>query len=151
MVSFQVVSGQEIAFYMMNQGNYSLWRTGRPSTVVRYIPMAASGNFTLTPQATGTYYFIFENQDSSRHSVIFSLSVLQTTETLDPYAENAGFLVIGLGLVIFLLGARTGGKKRPKAKAETIKTTGSTPRCKYCGAEITKGQSFCSKCGRSQQ
>jgi len=144
--SFQVVDSREIALYVMDGGNFSLWRAGHPSTILLAKPIAISSNFTLTPQTTGTYYFIFDNQDTTRRTVIFSLSAVDITAIPNPIFDDAGYILFALGIVLFAIGARTG-----KAKPKPAKVRESTVRCKFCGAELAKSQTFCAKCGRAQQ
>ncbi len=143
---FQVVDSREIAMYVMDGANFSLWRTGRPSTIILAKPTAIYFNFTLTPQSTGTYYFIFDNQDITKRTVIFSLSVVEDSTVPNPLFSSVGYLVFVLGILLFAIGARTG-----KAKPKPIKTVETGIRCKFCGAQLARGQTFCDKCGRAQQ
>jgi hypothetical protein len=141
--AFQVADSREIAFYVMDEGNFSMWRAGHPSAVVIVKPVAISYNFTFATPAAGTYYFIFDNQDtSSRRTVIFVLSTVEDTVVPNPYFDNAGYIAFALGIVLLAIGAKTGGPKR--IREEVV-------RCKYCRAKLTKGETFCAKCGRSQQ
>jgi hypothetical protein len=144
--SLQVSGAQEVAMYVMTEGNFSLWRAGQPTAILLAKPVAITYNFTITPQASGTYYFVFDNQDTTKRVVIFSLSVLQDTIVLSPTIEYAGYEVFAVGVVLFAIGART-GKRKPEPKE--IEETGV--RCKFCGARIVQDQTFCEKCGRSQQ
>jgi len=149
--SFQVVDGREIAMYVMDEGNFSLWRTGHPSAIILAKPIAISYNFTLTPHATGTYYFVFDNEDTSRRTVIFSLSLVEDTVVVNPLVGYAGYEIFALGMILFAIGART-GKRKPKPEPEVISETVEAPhRCKFCGAELAEGEMFCAKCGRAQQ
>jgi hypothetical protein len=149
--SFQVVDGREIAMYVMDEGNFTLWRTGHPSAIILAKPIAISYNFTLTPHATGTYYFVFDNEDTSRRTVIFSLSLVEDTAVISPAVGYAGYEIFALGIILFAIGART-GKRKPKPEPEVIsETVEATHRCKFCGAELAEGEMFCAKCGRAQQ
>jgi len=149
--SFQVVDGREIAMYVMDEGNFSLWRTGHPSAIILAKPIAISYNFTLTPHAAGTYYFVFDNEDTSRRTVIFSLSLVEDTAVISPVVGYAGYEIFALGMILFAIGART-GKRKPKPEPEVIsETVEATVRCKFCGAELAEGEKFCAKCGRAQQ
>jgi hypothetical protein len=149
--SFQVVDGREIAMYVMDEGNFSLWMTGHPSAIILAKPIAISYNFTLTPHATGTYYFIFDNEDTSRRTVIFSLSLVEDIAVVNPVVSYAGYEIFALGIIVFAIGART-GKRKPKPEPEVIReTVEATQRCKFCGAELAEGEKFCAKCGRAQQ
>ncbi len=144
--SMEVADGREIAFYVMNEGNFSHWRAGRPSAVILVKPTAITYNFTFSPSADGTYYFIFDNQDTSRRVVIFSLSAVNTVIVLNPLIQYAGFEALGIGIVLSLLALR-GGRKRPEARP--VEADGWV--CKFCGAENRGVQSFCEKCARSQK
>jgi hypothetical protein len=152
--SLVVGVGQEVGFYVMDEGNFSLWRAGKPSIILLAKPSAVSYNFTITPQATGTYYFVFDNQDTARRVVIFSLSVVEDTTVLSPLVEYAGYLVFALGIVMFAIGART-GKPRPKPEVAPAVTPAvplaTRVHCRFCGAEIARDQMFCEKCGRAQR
>ena len=143
--SLQVAEGREVAFYVMNEGNFSLWRTGRPSSIVLVEPIAVSYNFTLSPSVAGTYYFVFDNQDTGPRTVIFSLSSVQTITVLSPLLQYASFELLLLGAALSFLGLR-GGKK--KAKPSPVVESGW--KCKFCGALNEEGRVFCVKCGRSK-
>jgi len=143
--SLQVAEGREVAFYVMNEGNFSLWRTGRPSSIVLVEPIAVSYNFTLSPSVAGTYYFVFDNQDTGPRTVIFSLSSVQTITVLSPLLQYASFELLLLGAALSFLGLG-GGKK--KAKPSPVVESGW--KCKFCGALNEEGRVFCVKCGRSK-
>ncbi len=139
----EVAGGREIAFYVMNEGNFSQWRMGRPSAVILVKPTTAYYNFTFIPRADATYYFIFDNQDSSRRSVIFSLSELRTATALSPVAQYAGYEILATGIILLLLAVKTGRKLKAIEGPKWI--------CKFCGAKNIGEQTYCEKCGRSQQ
>lgn len=144
--SVQVADGREIAFYVMNEGNFSLWRLGAPAEVVLVSPAAVFHNFTFTPAADGTYYFVFDNHDASGLVVIFSLSAIGTGTALSPIVQYAGYEAVAIGILLSTVGLKT-GKKRVGAKA--VEITGWL--CKFCGKENHHEQAFCAKCGRSQK
>jgi hypothetical protein len=143
--SLQVGDGREVAFYIMNEGNFSQWRVGHPSVIVLAKPTAISYNFTFTPKATGTYYFVFDNQDTTRRVVIFSLNLINENLLLSPFLEYAAYELLGLGILLTALGLRLGRKKH---EPEASVVTGW--KCKFCRTENSGEQTFCSKCGRSQ-
>ena len=143
--SLQVAEGREVAFYVMNEGNFSLWRAGHPSVLVLVEPIAVSYNFTLSSTVTGMYYFVFDNQDNSPRTVIFSLSLAQTVTVLSPLLQYASFELLLLGAVLSFLGLR-GGKKKVKPSAVVV----SGWKCKFCGASNEEKRVFCAKCGRSR-
>jgi hypothetical protein len=141
----EVSDGREIAFYVMDEGNFSEWRIGRPSAIVLAKPLAITYNFTFAPRTSGTYYFVFDNQDTVRRTVIFSLNTVEVVAVLSPVVEYAAYELLLVGIVFAGLGVKTGKKmaKRPPAK--------DIWHCKFCGEENSGSDRFCSKCGRSQQ
>jgi hypothetical protein len=153
--SLEVAGGRELAFYVMNEGNFSQWRAGRPSAVVLVKSTVTYYNFTLTPTVDGTYYFVFDNPDPSGRNVVFSLNTVKNTVELPPLLQFGGYEILAIGIIFSFLGVR-GGKKKPKpvpprveAPVETVKTTGWS--CRYCGTKNTDNQIFCQSCGRSHQ
>jgi hypothetical protein len=149
--SLQVAEGRDVAFYVMDAGNFSLWSTRRPSATVLAEPTAVSYNFTMSPNAAGTYYFVFDNQNNSPRTVIFSLSSVQTVTVLNPLVQYANFEILLVGLVLSYLGLK-GGKSKPEPSPVVKKTRTSAPswKCKFCGALNEEKRVFCVKCGRSQ-
>ena len=145
--TLEVTDGREIAFYVMDQGNFSLWRAGQPSTIILAKPTTISYNFTFTPTTSGTYFFIFDNQDTARRAVIFSLSSVENLTVLNPVVEFAGYETSLVGLILCLFGIGT-GKKRETISAEA---TEAGWKCRFCGAVNTGDQTFCEHCGRSQR
>jgi hypothetical protein len=144
--SVNVAGARQVGFYVMNEGNFSLWRAGHPAALVLAQPLAISYNFTIIPSTSGTYYFVFDNEDSSAHVVIFNLSSIQNVVVLNPLLQYAAFELLFLGVVLCYFGLR-GGKRKAKAKAK------SEPgwKCRFCGARnVTEDQTFCPKCGRAQ-
>jgi hypothetical protein len=158
MGSLEVTAGQEVGFYVMDEGNFTLWRAGQPSSILLAKPIAITYNFTITPKTTGTYYFVFDNPDTTRRVVIFSLSTIESRTVLNPIIDYSGYLILALGIVLFAIGART-GKRKPKPELQIKRGATAKPetepetvvRCRFCGAEVPKGEKFCAKCGRAQQ
>jgi len=144
--SVQVAGGRQVGFYVMNEGNFSLWRAHQPASVVLAEPLAVSYNFTVSPTSSGTYYFLFDNRDSSPNTVIFSLSSLQEVISLNPIVQYSGFELLLLGALLSFFGLR-GGK--PKVASERVIDSGW--KCRFCGAQnVTDDRAFCAKCGRAQ-
>ncbi len=143
--SLQVGNGQEIAMYVMDEANFAQWQTKHTGQVLLANPMAISYNFTISPNTTGTYYFIFDNQDTTKRVVILSIGVLENTTVVSPFIENAGFELFALGIVFFAIGAKIGRKPKPE---ETLETG---VRCRFCRTKIPTGETFCPKCGRAQK
>jgi hypothetical protein len=150
--TFEVTGNHELAFYVMNQGNFSQWRAGHPSAVLLVKSTAAFYNFTLTPVVSDTYDFIFENSDSSARDVVFSLSAVQNTVTISPIIQFAGIETLAIGIIFAYFGVR-GGKKKIKQPSEPqpIPAEVAGWSCKYCGTRNGEGEIFCESCGRSNQ
>jgi len=145
--SVNVANGRQVGFYVMNEGNFSLWRAGRPAVLVLAEPLVISYNFTISPTYSGTYYFVFQNEDATPHAVIFTLSSVQNVVALNPLLQYAGFELLFLGIVLCYFGLRGGRKRKDEAKGRGD----SGWKCKYCGAKnATEDRTFCAKCGRAQ-
>jgi hypothetical protein len=148
--SLQVSNARQVAFYVMDEGNFSLWRQGRPSTVLLAQPVAISYNFTFSPPSTGTYFFIFDNQNNGVQTVIFSLSAIENVTVLSPFVQYAGFELLLVGIVLSYLSLRGGKKGKQDRKEQSPEVSGW--KCKYCGTVNSDLNSqFCSNCGRSRQ
>lgn len=143
--ALQVADGREVAFYVLDEGNFSLWRAGRPSMLALVELVAISYNFTLSPTISGTYYFVFDNQDNSPRRVIFSLSSARTVTALNPLLQYADFELLLIGIVLSFLGLRGGMKK---SKLSPVVESGW--KCKFCGALNEERLAFCVTCCRSQ-
>jgi hypothetical protein len=144
--TLQVGNGQEIAMYVMDEENFAQWQTRHTGEVLLAMPMAISYNFTISPKVTGTYYFIFDNQDTTKRVVILSIGVLENTIVVSPLIGDAGFELFALGIIFFAIGVRI-GKRKPTSRE--IPETGV--KCRFCHAEIAAGEAFCAKCGRAQK
>jgi len=146
--SLNVGGGHEVGFYVMNAGNFTLWRASQPASLTVDNPNAISYNFTFSPTSSGSYYFIFENQENSPLVVVFSLSSLLDITVLNPFVEYAGYELLLLGIVFSLLGVSGGGGRR--AEAKRVGRAESGWKCKFCGARNAGNEQFCGKCGRAQ-
>jgi len=147
--SLQVSGGRDVAFYVMDEGNFLLWRAGQPSSIIIANPAATVYNLTFTTQSAGTYYFVFDNQDTTRRTVIFSLDVVENRLVTNPIINYAGYELLVIGILLAFVGIRTGSKRTPEPELKPVTETGL--RCRFCHAEISPGQTFCESCGRSQQ
>ena len=147
--TMQVSNGQAVAMYVMDQENFIQWQTRHTGAVLLAKPMAMSYNFTITPKTAGTYYFIFDNQDTTRRVIILSLSTLEDRIVVSPMIENAGYELFALGIIFLAVGVKLGGKKQKHQ--EPLKTPASGTGCRFCGAPLPSGQIFCAKCGRAQK
>jgi hypothetical protein len=147
--SLQVAEGRQVGFYVMDEGNFSLWRTGRPASLVLANPNAISYNFTLSPSLSGTYYFLFDNQADTPLVVVFGLSSVQDVLVLNPFVAYAGYELLLLGVVLSLFGLGGGRSKTEKRRA--VDTSEAGWKCKFCGARNHDHEpTFCAKCGRAQ-
>jgi len=148
--SLQVASGRQVAFYVMDEGNFSLWQQGRPSVVLLAQPLAMMYNFTFSPSTTGTYFFIFDNQDNGARSVIFSLNSIENVTVLSPFVQYAGFELLIIGVALCYLGVKIGKKEAPPPPTPAPEIIGW--KCKFCGTvnEDYNAQ-FCSNCNRSRE
>jgi len=144
--SLEVADGRQVGFYIMNEDNFSLWRVGRPASLVLANPDAISYNFTLSPSLSETYYFVFDNAENSPVVVVFGLSSIQNVVVLNPLVGYAGYELLFLGVVLSFFGLRGGaGKSKKKQAAE------AAWKCKFCGARnVGDKPTFCAKCGRAQ-
>ena len=145
--SLDVSDGREIAFYIMDAGNFSEWRMGHPSAILIAKTLAITYNFTFTPKISGTYFFVFDNQDTTRRTVIFSLNTVEVLAVLSPIVEYAGYEAMLLGIVLSITGIKTGKKKPVQQKT----LTEGLWNCRFCGVDNAGSDVFCTKCGRSQQ
>jgi hypothetical protein len=141
--SLQVADDRQVAFYVMNEGNFSLWRDGRPASLAAANLMATAYNFTFTPPSSGSYYFVFDNQDNSPVTVIFGVSTLQGVTVLSPFVEYAWLELLVVGVLFTFFGARGGGRKK-----EAHRDSGW--KCKFCGVKNVSGTTFCAKCSRAR-
>jgi len=143
--SVDVANSREVAFYIMNEGNFSSWETGQPSQVLYARSRAITFNFSFVPNKDGTYYFVFVNEDTSRRLVVFSLDEIRATIILSPIFQYAAYESLALGIVLAALGAFTGGKKA-RYKIEVPEEW----KCTYCGERNMAKDDFCRKCKRSR-
>jgi hypothetical protein len=147
--SLEVADGRQVGFYVMNEGNFSLWRARRPASLLLANPNAVSYNFTVSPTTSGTYYFVFDNQENSPLAVVFGLSSVQDIMVLNPFVGYAGYELLFLGVVLSFFGLRGGGSK-PETKP-AARTVEPSWKCKFCGVSNPGNEpTFCGKCGRAQ-
>jgi hypothetical protein len=143
--ALEVAGGQEVAFYVMDAGNFSRWRAGEPSAIILARPTVISSNFTFTPTTSSTYYFVFDNQDAARRVVIFSLNTVENVTLLSPIIQFAGYEILLVGIILCLVGIKS-GQKHTASSDQTGRW-----KCKFCGAKNNRDLEFCAKCGRSQR
>jgi hypothetical protein len=144
--SVEVAGGGDVGFYVMNEGNFSSWRAGRPSVIVIAKPSAGFYNFSFTPNIDGTYYFVFDNQaGTGRREVVFALNSAKDVIVLNPAVEYLGFELLAIGTLLAVLGIRT-GKRKLEPKAVPVETW----TCRFCGTENALDRMFCRKCERSR-
>ena len=149
--TLQVEGGSEIGFFIMNAGNFSEWRQGNPSVIVLSKLNAIDYPFNFTTNGSGTYYFVFSNQDPVRKNVVFTLSTMEEVALPNPLVQYAGYETLLIGVLLSIFAVRT-GKKKAKPPRESGEKAGekAESRCKFCGERIGAAESFCSRCGKSQ-
>ena len=148
--SLEVADGRQVGFYVMDEANFSLWRDGRPASLILANPNAISYNFTISIPTAGTYYFVFDNLDNSPLTVVFTLSSVQEATALSPFVAYAGYELLLLGIVFSFFGLRGGGRKKAETK-QAVRTQQAGWECRFCGARnVGDKPTFCSKCGRAQ-
>ncbi len=140
--TIQVEAGQEIGFYVMDEGNLSLWKLGQPANILLAKPSTISSNFTLTPPTTGTYFFVFDNPDQNGRVIVFNASSVRNVPVLPPFIQYADYELLLFGIPLMTLGLKTGKKSRSKKSV--------AQKCRFCGGKIQTDQTFCPKCKRSQ-
>ncbi len=138
----QVEAGQEIGFYVMNEGNLSLWKSGQPANILLAKPSTISSNFTVTPPTAGTYFFVFDNPDHDGRVILFNASSVRSMSILPPFIQYADYELLLVGIPLMILGIKTGKKSGTQKSA--------TQKCRFCGARMQPHQTFCPKCRRSQ-
>ena len=77
-ITIQVVSGNDISFYLCDANNYNLWKAGQggSSYIIRYDIVSTELNFEVPRD--DTYYFILDNMDSFT-GVSVRLTIVQET------------------------------------------------------------------------
>jgi uncharacterized OB-fold protein len=146
----QVEGESQVGFYIMNEGNFTEWRLGNPSSVAFGKPDVTNYNFTFITGGSGVYYFIFSNQDAGHKNILFTLNTVTYTMVPSPIIQYADFELIVLGILLTIIGIKTGKKARSWKEYDGTASTEITGRCKFCGKELATGELFCPKCGRSQ-
>jgi hypothetical protein len=105
----------EISLYVMNQTEYEVWRSGKITSIETSITSAMNRNFTLTPDRSGTYYFIFDNIGSDKaKSVTLNLTDEVNIIETSPLFDYLPAMLIIIGATLAGLGLR--GKTTPKSK-----------------------------------
>jgi len=140
--TIQVEAGQEIGFYVMDEGNLSLWKAGQPASILLAKPSTISSNFTLTPPTTGTYFFVFDNPDHDGRVIVFDASSVRNVSVLPSFIQYIDYELLLVGILLMILGLKTGKKSRQQKSV--------TQKCRFCGGKIQPQQTFCPKCRRSQ-
>jgi len=148
----QVEGGSQIGFYIMNEGNFTQWRYGTPSTVALAKLEVSGYNFTFTPDYSGLYYFIFNNEGAEHTNVLFTLNSVTYTTTPSLIIQHADFGLVIIGLLLTVIGIKTGSKRKSWKEQEVPASAErkSMVKCKFCGEELAVGEHFCPKCERSQ-
>lgn len=77
-ITIQVVSGNDISFYLCDANNYNLWKTGQGGSayILRY--NIVSTELTFEVPRDDTYYFILDNMDSFTAVAVRLTIVMET-------------------------------------------------------------------------
>ena len=147
---------EAVDFYLMNEGNFSMWNRASSSSSQVY-PQSALNvknySFDISgPGTAQTYYLVFVSRSASSQTDVLVHYSLQVAP--DSSVAALPTALLGIGVILALAGARFGGKKGGaevvQAASPPPPTDAGRPKCKYCGAELTGDTGFCSSCGRSQ-
>ena len=104
---------QSIDFYVMNQGNFTLWLNEQPASVSVSALSAKNYTFTLKLDRADTYYFVFDNTYShDGKNVIFSLFLEEQTQEVDPTVKYLVLPLISVVAVILVVYGATGPKRK---------------------------------------
>lgn len=152
---------QPVDFFLMNAGNFSIWSRAQTATSQVYPQYAFNvKNYTFSFSATDrnqTYYLVFDSTSTASSTDVLVHSSLQKSTDSTVATVPAAFVLVGI--VLALVGAKAGGRKReePQGREENSRmaevrpgSAASTPTCRYCGAGLGENSKFCSSCGRSQ-
>ncbi|MDG7007422.1 MAG: zinc ribbon domain-containing protein [Nitrososphaerota archaeon] len=152
---------QPVDFFLMNAGNFSIWSRAQTATSQVYPQYAFNvKNYTFSFSGASrnqTYYLVFDSTSITSSTDVLVHSSLQGAP--DSTASTAPAVIVLVGVVLALIGAKTGGRKneelqrRDGASEATGPRPGSAaspPVCRYCGASLGENSKFCSSCGRSQ-
>jgi len=103
---------QSIDFYVMNQGNFTLWLNEQPASISVSALSAKNYTFTLKLDRADTYYFVFDNSYShDRKNVVFSLLLEEQTQEIDPTVNYLVLLFSVVAVILVVYGA-TGPKRK---------------------------------------
>ena len=139
-----------------------------PPTVILAVFSTGLYKFNLTLGSAGNYYFIFENQENIRSTVIFQLNIVNDVVIVNPCCRIPAHFALLVGILLLALGVtgREERSRRPDRSQELsggiavptaqfcnvcnlVATTGW--RCGFCGTGNPLEEKFCKDCGRSQQ
>ncbi len=99
-------------FYVMNNQSYSEWMIGGTTNVYESAVAQSSFNFTLNIEKSDTYYVVFDNIASpDDKSVVFEILNKKSTVKTGQEIELLLQFITIIGLIMFLIGAKVGGKK----------------------------------------
>ena len=147
-LSFKTSPGR-VDFFLMNQGNYSLFSAKNGSAYAVYPQSQLNVSlYSLTFNESGydgILYLVFVSHDVQA-DVLTHLTVSRAVNSAAVEYLPLGLALVGLVIVAFGLFLSS---PRPRAAP---KSGPNVLRCKFCGAPLGSGQSaFCPSCGRAQQ
>lgn len=152
------VSDGTINLYIMDPTAYqSFQKSNQPDSTLYREDNIRSHSVNMPITASGTYYFVLDNQASFLSSrtvrVQLELSFERTNDTLLMYA-GIGVVIVVIAVVAFLVLKRTKKKTgRVASKAAALMSSEAmVPKyCVHCGAVMHQMARTCPACGREQR
>jgi hypothetical protein len=165
--SFEVTSGSDIDFFICDQTNYDLWKTGSSSVAYEINDNVGSLSYSLNLPHDDTWYVVFYNDNWFYRKHIEGTVYYAVPYTAPNSSSMGGLIVLGIIGVIVVCGgigvhAYSNSTKKqepqrgiPPQSQGTLVYAGpsqpsSAPRfCPSCGSPLRfPNDRFCSTCGR---
>ncbi len=163
----RVTTGQQaIDFFLMNEGNFTAWAGGgtQPNQVYPQSSLNVKNYTFLLPGSDHSqdYFMVFVSRTNASTTDVILRLTLEDTSAVSTFAF-APIALVGAGAILAVLGVGTGRGQGSASEAAGIDEGppaalsgwGSLlgmagPKCKYCGAALDEGSSFCPSCKKSQ-